>query len=58
VFTRISGKVEPEEWRQLQQDLNGRFYLDPMNWEYLRRDTFALIARSEGTPGQRGGMDS
>ena len=45
VFTRISGEAEPEEWRQLQQDSNGRFYLDPMNWDFLRRDTFALIAR-------------
>jgi predicted nucleic acid-binding protein len=45
VFTRISGEAEPEEWTQLQQDLTGRFYLDPMNWDYLRRDTFELIAR-------------
>jgi predicted nucleic acid-binding protein len=45
VFTRVSGEAGPEEWRQLQQDLNGRFYLDPMNWDYLRRDAFELIAR-------------
>lgn len=45
VFTRTSGEAEPQEWKQLQQDLNGRFYLDPMNWEFLRRDTFTLIAR-------------
>ena len=45
VFTRTSGEAEPKEWSQLRQDLNGRFYLDPMNWEFLRRDTFDLIAR-------------
>jgi len=44
VFTRVSGEAEPKEWKQLQQELNGRFYLDPMNWDFLRRDTFALIA--------------
>ena len=25
--------------------MNGRFYLDPMNWDFLRRDTFALVAK-------------
>lgn len=45
VFSRVSGEFEPEEWRQLQAGLNGRFYLDPMNWEFLRRDTFALFAK-------------
>lgn len=45
VFGRISGESDPEEWRQLQAGLNGRFYLDPMNWEFLRRDTFALFAK-------------
>lgn len=45
VFSRISGEAEPEEWRRLQEELNGRFYLDPMNWDYLRRDAFELIAR-------------
>lgn len=45
VFSRISGEAEPEEWRLLQHELNGRLYLDPMNWDFLRRESFALIAR-------------
>lgn len=45
VFSRVSGEAEPPEWRELQAGLNGRFYLDPMNWELLRRDAFALFAR-------------
>ena len=45
VFSRVSGEAEPAEWRQLQEDLNGRFYLDPMNWDLLRRDVFALFSR-------------
>lgn len=45
VFSRISGESEPEEWRQLQAGFSGRFYLDPMNWEFLRRDTFTLFAK-------------
>ena len=45
IFSRVSGESEPEEWGQLQAGLNGRFYLDPMNWEFLRRDTFALVAK-------------
>ena len=42
---RVSGAAEPSEWRELQAGLNGRFYLDPMNWELLRRDAFALFAK-------------
>ena len=45
VFARISGEAVPKEWTQLQRDLGGRFYLDPMNWDFLRRETFELIAR-------------
>ena len=45
VFSRNSGEAEPEEWRRLLSDLNRLIYLDPMNWDFLRRDTFALFAR-------------
>lgn len=45
IFSRVSGEAEPAEWRQFQQELNGRFYLDPMNWEFLRRDTFELFSK-------------
>ena len=45
VFSRVSGEAEPVEWKELQAGLNGQFYLDPMNWELLRRDAFALFAK-------------
>jgi predicted nucleic acid-binding protein len=43
VFSRESGEAEPEEWRELEQ--SDHFYRDPMNWDLLRRDVFALAAR-------------
>jgi len=45
VFSRISGENEPLEWVQLQAGLNGLFYLDPMNWDLLRRETFELFGK-------------
>ncbi len=45
VFSRNTGEVEPEEWRILVSDLNRLLHLDPMNWEFVRRDTFQLIAK-------------
>ena len=45
VFSRVSGEAEPAEWLNLQEELNRRFYLDPMNWDFLRRDTFELFSK-------------
>ncbi len=45
VFARNAREPEPEEWRRLVSDLNGLLYLDPMNWDFLRRDAFKLFAR-------------
>ena len=45
VFSRTSGEAEPEEWRRFVADFNGLIYLDPMNWDFLRRDAFSLFAR-------------
>src|SRR4051794_14083775 len=45
VFSRVSGEAEPLEWNQLQEGLTGLFYLDPMNWDLLRRETFLLFAK-------------
>jgi predicted nucleic acid-binding protein len=45
VFSRNAGEPEPEEWRRLVSDFNGLLYLDPMNWDFLRRDAFALFAK-------------
>ncbi len=45
VFSRIGGAAEPEEWRRLVSDFNGLLYLDPMNWDFLRREAFQLFAK-------------
>jgi len=45
VFSRNAREAEPEEWRRLLSDLNGLLYLDPMNWDFLRREAFELFAR-------------
>ena len=45
VFSRNATEAEPEEWRRLVSDLNGRLYLDPMNWDLLRREAFELFGR-------------
>lgn len=46
IFGRVSGEADPAEWRQFQSELlHGRFYLDPMNWDILRRETFELFAK-------------
>jgi predicted nucleic acid-binding protein len=45
VFTRITGEREPEEWQTLEADFGGRLYVDPMNWDLLRRECNALFAK-------------
>ena len=45
IFSRNAREPEPEEWRRLVTDLNGLLFLDPMNWDFLRRDAFALFAK-------------
>jgi predicted nucleic acid-binding protein len=45
VFSRVSGEAEPPEWRELLAGLAGRFYLDPMNWDLLRRESFRLFEK-------------
>ena len=45
VFSRVTGEKEPIEWRQLESDFDGRLYLDSMNWDLLRRECHALLAR-------------
>jgi predicted nucleic acid-binding protein len=44
VFSRNTKEAEPQEWRRLVSDFNGLLYLDPMNWDLLRRDAFTLFA--------------
>jgi predicted nucleic acid-binding protein len=45
VFSRVGEAAEPEEWRRFISDFNGLLYLDPMNWDFLRRDAFQLFAK-------------
>ena len=45
VFSRTAKEREPEEWRRLVADFGGLIYLDPMNWDSVRRDAFGLFAK-------------
>jgi predicted nucleic acid-binding protein len=45
VFSRTARESEPEEWRRFLADFNGLIYLDPMNWDFVRRDAFTLFSR-------------
>ena len=45
VFSRTAREEEPEEWRRFVADFNALIYLDPLNWDFMRRDAFALFAR-------------
>jgi predicted nucleic acid-binding protein len=44
VFSRTAKEAEPEEWRRFLGDFNSLIYLDPLNWDFVRRDAFALFA--------------
>ena len=45
VFSRVTGESQPREWQQLQADFGGRLFVDPMNWDLLRRECEALFGR-------------
>lgn len=45
VFSRTTGEKHPREWADLEADFDGRLYVDPMNWDLLRRECQALFAR-------------
>jgi predicted nucleic acid-binding protein len=45
VFSRVTGESQPREWDLLEADFDGRLYVDPMNWDLLRRECHALLAR-------------
>jgi predicted nucleic acid-binding protein len=44
VFSRTAKESEPEEWGRFVADFGGLIYLDPMNWDFLRRESFMLFA--------------
>jgi predicted nucleic acid-binding protein len=45
IFSRITGEREPLEWQRLKADFDGRLYVDPMNWDLLRRECEALLSK-------------
>ena len=45
VFCRTTGESDPREWGLLEADFDGRIYVDPMNWDLLRRECYALFGR-------------
>jgi hypothetical protein len=45
VFSRVTGEPQPQEWQMLEADFGGRLYVDPMNWDLLRRECNALFSK-------------
>ena len=45
IFSRVTGEQEPREWQMLEADFDGRIYVDPMNWDLLRRESTALFSK-------------
>jgi hypothetical protein len=45
VFSRVTGEREPREWQALEADFDGRLYVDPMNWDLLRRECNSLFSK-------------
>src|SRR5438067_2190218 len=45
VFSRVTGLAHPPEWDELQAGFGGRFYLDTMNWDFVRRDAYRLFEK-------------
>jgi predicted nucleic acid-binding protein len=45
VFCRVTGESESREWALLEADFDGRIYVDPMNWDLLRRECYAIFGR-------------
>lgn len=45
VFSRVTGEQEPQEWQQLEADFDGRVYVDPMNWDMLRRECTRFFSK-------------
>ncbi len=45
VFSRVTGERDPREWALLEADFDGRVYVDPMNWDLLRRECNSIFAR-------------
>lgn len=45
VFSRVTKEPRPNEWIDLVSDFNGRIFVDPMNWDLLRRETEVIFEK-------------
>jgi predicted nucleic acid-binding protein len=45
VFSRVTGLANPPEWEELQSGFSGQFYLDAMNWDFVRRESYRLFEK-------------
>ena len=45
IFSRVTGESEPREWLALEADFDGKLYVDPMNWDLLRRECNRLFSK-------------
>ena len=45
VFSRVTSQDRPSEWEMLQADFDGRIFVDPMNWDILRRECNDLFSK-------------
>ena len=45
IFSRVTGEREPREWQRLGADFDGKIYVDPMNWDLLRRECHTLFSK-------------
>jgi predicted nucleic acid-binding protein len=43
VFGRMTLQPNPQEWEDLVGDFHGRIFVDPMDWDLLRRETNRLF---------------
>jgi len=44
IFSRVTQEQDPREWHVLESDFDGRLFVDPMNWDLLRRECNRLFS--------------
>jgi predicted nucleic acid-binding protein len=45
IFSRVTGQANPSEWNDLVADFGSRIFVDPMDWDLLRRETNLLFGK-------------
>jgi hypothetical protein len=45
LFSKVTGEREPPEWKALEADFDGKVFVDPLNWDLLRRECYALFSK-------------